>query len=273
MKPTETGAYQLRRGYADCRDGQIHYRHCGTANAPVLTFFHQTASSSAMFEQVMLRLADDYKMFAFDTPGFGDSYDPGSIDGIGYYTDRLVEALDYLGIDHYHACGHHTGGCIAVEMPVRYPGRVSTLTLIGAVEASAEQRAEFRKHFSRPFAPDADGAYLQKAWCYLAGIGADQSLELHHRELVDHLRAWRSLTVAFNAVWDQDFSSFHQRVVCPILHMCSEDDVVWPFHLRARQMRPDAAEAIVTGADFQCDVDPDGVADSLRRFLEQHADE
>lgn len=265
------GTGSIHRGYADCRDGQIHYRRAGVDGAPMVAFFHKTASSGAMFERVMRRLSDGFDLIAFDTPGFGYSYDPGEIPGVGYYTDRLMEALDGLGVDDFHACGHHTGACIAVEIPVRYPGRAQTLTMIGPVEASAEQRAEFGKHFSALFAPNTDGAYLLDAWRYLADIGADGTVELHHRELVDHLRAWQALTVAFNAVWDQDFSSFHQKVKCPMLHMCSKDDVVWPFYERARKARPDADAAVVEGADFQCDRDPDGVAGALRRFLEKHA--
>lgn len=257
----------LRFGYADCRDGQIHYRRQGPPNAPVVAFYHQTASSGAMFEQVMARLADRYDCIAFDTPGFGYSYEPVEVDSVGYYTDRMMEALDDLGVQRFHACGHHTGGCITVEMPVRYRQRVLSLTMIGPVEATAAQRAEFRKHFSAPFRPDASGDYLHEAWRYLAGIGAGQTLELHHRELVDHLRSWEALTVAFNRVWDQDFAAFHQEVSCPMLHMCSRDDVIWPFYEQARKARPDAEGAVVTGADFQCDVDPDGVADALRDFL------
>ncbi len=220
-----------------------------------------------MFEKVMARLADDYDCIAFDTPGFGYSYMPETVDRIGYYTDRLMEALDDLGVQHFHACGHHTGACIAVEMPVRYPDRVLSLAMIGPVEATADQRAAFRKQFSAPFKPEPSGAYLGKAWHYLAGIGADQTRDLHHRELVDHLRSWEALSVAFDCVWDQDFATLHQQVHCPMLHMCSPDDVIWPFYKQARAARPDAQGAIVAGADFQCDVDADGVADGLRGFL------
>ena len=260
---------RLRLGYADCRDGQVHYRRRGTAGKPVVAFYHQTASSGAMFEKVMARLADGYDCIAFDTPGFGYSYEPAEVDSVGYYTDRMMEALDDLGVERFHACGHHSGGCLAVEMPVRYPGRVLSLSMIGPVEATAEQRAEFRKHFSAPFKPEPSGAYLDEAWRYLAGIGADQTLDLHHRELVDHLRSWEALTVAFNRVWDQDFAAFHQRVDCPMLHMCSRDDVIWPFYEQARAARPDAEGVVVTGADFQCDVDADGVAGGLRDFLDR----
>lgn len=37
----------IQRGYARCRDGQIHYSVAGPADAPFNAFFHQTASSGA----------------------------------------------------------------------------------------------------------------------------------------------------------------------------------------------------------------------------------
>ncbi len=114
------------RRYANCREGQIHLREAGPADGPVLAFFHQTASSGAMFEQVMRRLADRYRCLSFDSPGFGGSYQPAEIPDIRFLGDRLLEALDDLGVDRFHACGHHTGGCVALEMAVaRRPGAIA----------------------------------------------------------------------------------------------------------------------------------------------------
>lgn len=46
----------VRKAYLDMSEGQLHYRFIdGPGEIPVV-FFHQTASSSAMFEQLMVRL-------------------------------------------------------------------------------------------------------------------------------------------------------------------------------------------------------------------------
>lgn len=257
----------IARGFADSRDGQIHYRAAGAPDAPVIAFFHQTASSSAMWERVIERLAGSYRCIAFDTPGFGNSFQPASIPDLAYCADRIVEAWDDMSISSAHACGHHTGGCIALEVAARHPGRLDSLTLIGPVLANETEKAEYRKTFVRPFTTDESGAFLQTAWDYLRMIGAGANSDLHLRELVDHLIAHRTMPMAFSAVWEQDVETLLKAVNVPLMLMCSETDVLWPLFERACALRPDATRSIVGGWDFQPDRDPDGVAAALRNFL------
>lgn len=257
----------IRRRYADCRDGQIHVREAGSAGLPVICFFHQTASSGAMFEKVMGQLHDRYHCFAIDTPGFGQSYQPESMPDLRYAADRMLEAIDDLGIERFHACGHHTGGCAALEMPSAYPGRLASLTLIGPVLVNDAEREEYKKTFVKPFEVETSGAFLQTAWDYLRMIGAGANVELHRREMVDHLIAHRTMPMAFGSVWAQDTAALYREVDVPLHIMCSQDDVLWPLFERAGQMRPDAAQTIVGGADFQPDLDPEGVASALSEFI------
>lgn len=260
------GRGAIAKGYADSRDGQIHYRMSGPADAPVLVLLHQTASSGAMYEQVMARLGDR-RCIAFDTPGFGASFAPGEVPSLAYYAERLIEALDALGIDRFDLCGHHTGGCIALEIGALAPERLRSLTLIGPVIASAEERAEYSRTFTTPFAVRADGGHLQQAWDYLVTIGAHQSVALHQREVIDHLIGADAMPKAFSAVWRQNSEALLAAVTAPLLLMIAEDDALWPIFRHATAIRPDAAVAIVRGMDFQPDADPDGVAAALDRFL------
>ena len=256
------------RRYANCRDGQIHLRQAGDPAAPALCFFHQTASSGVMFEKVMERLADRYFCLSFDSPGFGQSYQPDDIPDMFYMTDRLLEAISDLGIERFHACGHHTGGCAAVEMPRRAPGRLLSLTLIGPVLVNEAEAAEYAKTFVKPFEVEASGAFLQTAWDYLRMIGAGATVDLHRREMADHLIAHRTMPMAFSAVWQQDVGGAFMSVDVPLHIMCSKDDVLWPLFERGGDMRPDAHKSVVGGADFQPDLDPDGVANALAGFLD-----
>lgn len=257
----------IRRGYAWSDEGQIHYREAGSEGAPVVCFFHQTASSGVMFEKVMAVLADRYHMYSFDSPGFGQSFQPDNIPSVGWMSDRLMEAINDIGIESFHAIGHHTGGCAAVEMPVRYQGRVASLSIIGPVLVNDAEREEYKKTFVKPFSIEPTGEFLRTAWDYLRMIGAGTNVELHTRELADHLVANRTMPMAFSTVWEQDFGAFYREVSCPLMIMCSKDDVLWPLFERAAQMRPDAKQSIVGGGDFQPDNDPQGVADGIAEFL------
>lgn len=262
---------RITRGYADCRDGQVHYRRTATVPGRPLVFLHQTASSGAMFELVMARMGARRTTFAFDTPGFGNSYVPQGAVSLAYFAERLVEALDALGIGEFDLCGHHTGGCIALEISAMIPDRVKSLALIGPVIASPEERDTYRGTFVSPFAFKADGSHLKVAWDYLASLGANNTPELHHRELIDHLQGVATMPKAFSAVWDQDSQDRLKSVAVPLLLMCSKDDVLWRIFHNAEAVRPDAQVSIVEGMDFQPDIDPDGVASGLERFLDSCA--
>ena len=235
----------IARRYADCRDGQIHLREYGPADAPVIAFFHQTASSGVMFEKIMARLGADFRCLSFDSPGFGQSYQPAAIPDMAYVADRIVEALDDMGVTRFHACGHHTGGCAAIEMPSRHPQRLLSLTLIGPVLVNDAEKIEYRKLFVEPFKVEASGAFLNVAWDYLRMLGAGHDVELHRREMVDHLIAHRAMPMAFTAVWNQDVEALYRAVDVPLHIMCSRDDVLWPLFERAGQLRPDARQSVV----------------------------
>ena len=263
----------IRKAYADLPDGQIHYHIADAAPAyaeavPVV-FFHQTASSGKMFYAVMQRLEGRWPCYAFDTPGFGSSFDPEGMPTLPDYANWLGAAMTAAGIEKAHLVGHHTGACIAVELAVAQPDRCASLSMVGPVPLTAEERQAFSTQFGTPFSPDPDGTYLKITWDYLAGLGADSDLPLHHREVVDTVRAYYGRYQAYSAVWDQDFTALYEKVSCPLSIMCAPDDVLWDYFQRAQDMRTDAMAFPLTGSNFEPDQDPDGTANALKTFLEQ----
>lgn len=259
----------VSRGYVHTPGGQVHYRTAGPAGAPVVAFFHQTASSSRMFELVMAELAGEFRCYAFDTPGFGQSWQPREVPSVAWLGERLVEAIDALGVDRFVVCGHHTGGCVGLEIALAVPARVRGLSIIGPVTPTAAEREQYSKVFLEPFRPEASGEFLKTAWEYLRTIGAGTNVDLHTAELVDHLIAWRSMPLAFGAVWRQDAAAGLAKVTVPLQLMCSKDDVLWPMFARACELRPDARTAIVEGGDYQPDRDPVRVARALAEFVRE----
>lgn len=260
----------VRNGYTDTDHGQIHYRSTALPHSQRLpvVFLHKSASSSRMFEALMRGLASEHATFALDTPGFGNSFDPPEVTHLGYYVEVFFQALDSLGIQRFHLVGHHTGACVGVQMAAQQPRRVASLTLMGPAILTAEERETFRQHYSTPFnAPRADGSHLQLTWDYLARMGVGDSLELHQREVLDHLRAWQGRTQAYNAVWDQDLCKMFMSIACPMLATCATDDVLWPYFQRTADWRPDIKCAVTLGANFEPDIDADGTLAALQSFL------
>lgn len=115
--------------------------------------------------------------------------------------------------------------------------------------------------------PQSDGSHLQLTWDYLARMGVGQSLALQQREFLDHCRAWQGRCQAYNAIWDQDFHALFMQASCPMLALCPEDDVLWPFLERTRNLRPEVTTAPTHGANFGPDRDVPGHSRALRDFL------
>jgi pimeloyl-ACP methyl ester carboxylesterase len=257
----------ILKGYANIAAGQVHYRRLHGPGAPVVCL-HQTASSSAMWIKVMERMRGERSFLALDTPGFGGSFDPVDVPAsMTVYANWILEALDALGIGQFHVLSHHTGACIGMELAAQHPERVASLAMIGPVPLTLEERNEFKKHYSTPFSPTADGSYLKTTWDYLQGLGAHADLALHHREIVDTVRAYMGRFMAYTNVWRQDFTTPFKAARLPMLLMCASDDVLYPFFERAKQLRPDADAALLKGANFEPDLDPEGVVAAYRTFL------
>ncbi len=262
---------QVRKAYIDIGQGnEIHYRHAAGRAQPVV-FFHQTASSGQMFLKTFAALDGRWECYAFDTPGFGGSFDPPADmrPSLAQYAEWLQAAIRLVGIDSCHLVGHHTGACIAVEIAARYPELVRSVALIGPVPLTPQERVEFSRNFGAPFTPTVSGSYLLDNWEYLRALGADQDVMLLHREMADMLRAWQGRVQAYAAVWDQDFTALYQSLRCPLLIAASPDDVLFPYLERAAVLRPDAHVLDIGGANFEPDLDPVTFAQGLETFLER----
>lgn len=256
----------MRKNYVDIAQGQIHYRIKEGSGTPIVCF-HQTASSSAMFEKFAAAYSGPEPIIAVDTPGFGGSFDPEGMPTMADYADMLLEAIKALNFDKVHLLGHHTGASLAIEIATSDPDRVASLMMIGPVVLTAEERQAFGGVYPQPFELKADGSHLKTMWEYVASIGGDSDLDLHHREMVDTARAWQGHIKVYSKIWDQDFSALFEKITVPMLIMCAEKDILWPMFERAKEMRPDATAAVIPGSNFQPDEAPADVAAAVKDYV------
>ena len=120
----------LTRGYLTTTFGQLHYLATVTAeefqHPKLLVMLHQTASSGAMFEKVMVKLMYYQHSFthivAIDTPGFGNSAHVDCEPTMANYAAAIAQAIrEYLAtqfksprIEQCVLYGHHTGAAVAL---------------------------------------------------------------------------------------------------------------------------------------------------------------
>lgn len=256
----------IRCGYVDTRDGQLHYREVA-GTAPAIVFLHQTASSSGSFQPLMQRLRLPNRLVALDTPGFGSSFAPRGWPSMADYARWTIEALDALGVRRFHVFGQHTGANIAGELAVRHPARVASVGMLGPVPMSAAERREFRKLLSTPIAPRPDGSHMLENWGYATQYNPGCDPVIQHDEVVSMLRAWRARPQAYRAVSFNDSLAVLRKVRAPVLLMSSPGDYFFERFVEVCAVRPEAAVATVGGDNFQALLDPDGVARALEKFI------
>ncbi len=108
----------------------IFYREAGAKNAPTILLLHGFPTSSHMFRNLILQLADKYHVIAPDYPGFGLSSMP-KVDEFNYTFDSLAEIVDKftqkLGLDRYSLYVQDYGAPIGFRLAVKHPERVQSL--------------------------------------------------------------------------------------------------------------------------------------------------
>lgn len=258
----------IKRGYVGTRDGQIHYRFCEGGKEPPVVFFHMIATSSECYEKIMGLLDGEYRMFAMDTPGFGQSFFPPQPPTITYYVSILLEALENLGVHEFYAFGHHTGAAISVEMAATARERLKGIMLEGPVYLTKEEARSFLDMLGKPVAIAADGSHLMKIWNHVVGLDPDHPPMLCHREAVDTLRAVEHFHEAFSAVFSQDYESMFSKVKCPTLFLCGENDLLMPYFKRVCDAYSNAKRVVLPGCGvYALDNCPELNVKEIRAFL------
>lgn len=254
----------IKKGYVDTRDGQVHYRFCGEGKGTPLVFLHQTASSSQSYEKMMEVLKGNYRMFALDTPGFGQTFFPPQKATTAYYTSILLEALENLGVKEFHVFGHHTGAAIAAEMAATAPERVKALMLEGPCWLSEAERQEWLDTSIDPMVIQEDGSHLMKIWDRVVGLDPDHPLQLCHREAIDTLRAGERWHEAYEAVFNQDSYAIYEKIKCPIIMLCGVNDVLMPYFQPVCDAYPDAESHVLEDGGVYA---PDNCAEELGKNI------
>lgn len=268
-------AVKIMKAYIDLPEGQIHYRYTTNpgSKTPII-FLHKSASSSASCAALQHYYAAlGHPTYAPDLPGFGQSFDPTPSPDepltTAWYCKTLFSVFSQLGLKTFHLVGHHSGACLSLELAVLYPESVLSITLIGPAIMSPSERLDMKARFYAPFnAPVASGEHLMATWKYLIKMGCPETdLEMLQRELLDHARAWKGRTMIYGAVWEQDAQDLFKKVSCKVLCLCAEDDVLWPFWHWVTELRDDVIAGVVTGANFECELDVKGVIGWLDKIL------
>jgi pimeloyl-ACP methyl ester carboxylesterase len=114
----------------------IFYREAGPKDAPTILLLHGLPSSSRMFQPLLTRLSDTFRLVAPDYPGFGHSDWPDPKQ-FTYTFDRIASVMEHftraLGLSRYTLYMQDYGGPVGFRMALAHPERVEALIVQDAV--------------------------------------------------------------------------------------------------------------------------------------------
>jgi pimeloyl-ACP methyl ester carboxylesterase len=108
---------------------RLHYESFGRGQP--IVFVHGWLGSWRYWVPVMQDLSVEYRTYALDLWGFGDSSKELDKYTVATYVDMLVAFMDELGIRQAPLVGHTLGAAVAAELAARYPDRVSRVLAVG----------------------------------------------------------------------------------------------------------------------------------------------
>jgi pimeloyl-ACP methyl ester carboxylesterase len=195
----------LRRFYVDAGWGQVHGREAGTGARPALICLHATAYSSRSLSPLLPLLAQDRRVVALDTPGYGNSDGPAEPVAFEHYADAIGDAIGRLGPAPVDLFGYHTGALIATELAVRNPALVRRLVLIGVPFFQGDDHPAWRAKLVHPTVLTEDFAQFRDRWHYLVadravGLSLSRGMENFADELLVHPRGWYAHHALFDYV-------------------------------------------------------------------------
>ncbi|MEU3839217.1 alpha/beta fold hydrolase [Streptomyces sp. NPDC028635] len=103
----------------------VHVEEAG-ANGPLLLCLHGIGSSSASFAHQLAAFGDEFRVVAWDAPGYGRSPDPDGPLDLDGYADAAAAVIRGRGGD-AHVLGVSWGGVIALRLALRHPDLVASL--------------------------------------------------------------------------------------------------------------------------------------------------
>ena len=132
-------------------------------SGPAVVLVHGVPVSSYLYRRVIPLLAGrGFRAIAFDLPGLGLAERPEHFDYSWSGLARFMEAaLDELGVERCHLVLHDIGGPIGVEVAIRRPEQVETMTVLDTLLDVGSYRGP-PAYVMRPFAvPGLGRLYLR----------------------------------------------------------------------------------------------------------------
>ena len=152
----ETTLYGLHRAEIEISDSRLMSWQGGPeSSAETVVMLHGYSSEKTVWMRFASHFTDRYRVLILDLPGHGETaFDPGlKYDSVSQ-GERVLQAMDALGVARAHIIGNSMGGFIAAQIALHHPERVRSATLIdpaGVVAPNTSDMERMRALGRNPF--------------------------------------------------------------------------------------------------------------------------
>jgi pimeloyl-ACP methyl ester carboxylesterase len=172
---------------------KLFYFAAGQPEAPPAVLLHGLGDEADTWRHILPRLAERYRVAAFDLPGFGRSDPSPKGYSLPFFQDILLEFVDAAGMERPLVAGHSLGALIAHSTALRAPERFGRLALIAGGLAVRSQKLDLLslaflvpglgEFLYQRLSKDPQAAYqsLQPYYANLDGMPADERAFLFER--------------------------------------------------------------------------------------------
>lgn len=220
---------------------QVHYRRAGSG--PPIILLHQSPNSSQEYIPLIMDLANDYTVFAPDTPGNGLS-DSLLLDSpvMTDFAQNVADLMDVLGIEKCPVYGFHTGAVCTLELAWRHPEKVTVAVVNGYVNMGEEMTQEILENYFAPLELNWSGSHLTWTWArfreqviffpwYRKNTAARMEYSVPPAEalqtaVIEFLRSGAEYTKPYRAAFTQDAIKSVQEMSAKCIIMSPKTDVL-----------------------------------------------
>ena len=228
----------------------INFNSEGNGNPFLL--IHGWGGSSQSLQSLAQLLAEKYKVYTIDLPGFGISDKPDPDWGVEEYADFIIDFICEFKLRPVIFFGHSFGGALGIYLAANYPGYISKLILSGAsYKRSTPSISQVSKIFKRLPSPIKKLVYT--VLFPESDLYKVPELESNFRKIVK-----------------QDLTSSLKKIKCPALIIWGENDRQTPvsnaYELQKEiknsrlKIFPDISHGLPL-------IQPESVAEEIRKFL------
>ncbi|MEK7087210.1 MAG: alpha/beta hydrolase [Patescibacteria group bacterium] len=183
-----------------------------------LVFIHGWGATANIFETVFYYLKNEFNIYYFDLPGFGNT-PIEKVMTLKDYADFVYKFLEENNIKEPIIIGHSFGGAIAVKLTLLHPENISKLILVSA-SAIRQPRHKIMlikkiADFIKPLLPEKLRKFILKIL----------KLDKTDYAQIDSLK----LKETFKNIINEDLSLYLPAIKMPTLVIWGEKDAVTPL--------------------------------------------